>query len=172
MRKVILALIVATAVLGAALIINLYRQPGQKLTIDSLPEGVSRHHIQGVSVFLARHGHQVDGFLDSTQHLPGEPLWWCPEEEVFVGPSHAELFNGDGQLIEGPATRDLDRIRVTVTAGGVMAVDPHIVQRGTVRAQRRLGPSGIPPEVWTAYRRWLDGNHPFCERHIGADPRG
>jgi hypothetical protein len=42
----------------------------------------------------------VDGFLDSTQHLPGEPLWWCPEEEVFVGPSHAELFNADGQLIE------------------------------------------------------------------------
>lgn len=87
MRRVILALIVAAAVFGAALIINLSRQPGrQKLTIDSLPEGVSHHHIQAVSVFLARHGHQVDGFLDSTQHLPGELLWWCPEEESSCDP--------------------------------------------------------------------------------------
>src|SRR5918999_772953 len=157
MRRVILALIAAGAVLGTAFIINLSRQPGQILTIDSLPEGVSRHRIQGVSVFVDRRGHRVEGFLDSTQHLPGEPLWWCPVEEVFVGPSHAELFNADGQLIEGPAIRDLDRIRVTVNAGGVIAVDPHMVQRGTVRAQRPLGPSGVPPEVWTAYGKWLDG---------------
>jgi hypothetical protein len=35
MRRVILALIAAVAVLGVALIINLSRQPGPKLTIDS-----------------------------------------------------------------------------------------------------------------------------------------
>lgn len=64
MRRVMLALFAAGAVLGAALIFNLSRQPGQKLTIDSLPEGVSRHRIQGVTVFLDRQGHRVDGFLD------------------------------------------------------------------------------------------------------------
>lgn len=86
MRRWILLVVVVASAIGAAVAVDLTRQPVEGLVLDSLPEGVSHHEIEGVAVFLARNGRQVDGFLDSTQHLPGEHLWWCVDEEVFAGP--------------------------------------------------------------------------------------
>jgi hypothetical protein len=69
-------LVVVASAIGAAVAVDLTRKPVEGLVLGSLPEGVSHHKIEGVAVFLARNGRQVEGFLDSTQHLPGEHLWW------------------------------------------------------------------------------------------------
>jgi nitrite reductase/ring-hydroxylating ferredoxin subunit len=172
MRRWIVLLVVVASAIGAAVAVELTREPVEGPVLDSLPEGVSHHQIEGVAVFLVRNGRQVDGFLDSTQHLPGEHLWWCVDEEVFLAPWHAELFNADGQLIEGPAFRDLDRVRVTVAADGVVKVGPRHLLRGTVRKGVGLRSTGVPPTVWAAYSNWIrdtSGSRHFCQQHIGTE---
>ncbi len=155
MRRWVGFLAVATAIVGVVVTAVLTRRSGDDLTLDSLPEGVSHHEIQGVPVFLARDVEEVVGFVDDAQHLGTERLWWCQKEEVFVSPAHGELFNARGQLIEGPAFRDLDRMSVTVTLGGVVRVHPRNLQRGTVREGRGLEAAGVRPAVWDAYRVWI-----------------
>jgi len=140
------------AVVGTAVILTLTRASEGGLALDSLPEGVTAHTVQGVPLFLVRHGREVKGYLDDAQHLANEQLWWCPAEEVFVSPFHGELFDAEGRLLAGPARQDLDRIAVEVTAPGLVVVDPFTVQQGTVRMVR--DPSMVDDSVWIAYRSW------------------
>lgn len=159
--------IAAMAVVGAALVLRMTRPP-EGLALDSLSEGVSAHEVQGVPVFLVRHGRSVEGFLDSAQHLANEQLWWCPAEEVFVSPFHGELFDAQGRALAGPAVQDLDRVSVKVTAGGVVVVDPFTVQQGPARSIQNEGVAD--PTVWTAYRSWsgLAAGEPrtFCQPRV------
>jgi nitrite reductase/ring-hydroxylating ferredoxin subunit len=137
------------------------------VVLRSLPEGVSAHEVQGVPVFIIRHGRQVEAFLDSAQHLANEQLWWCPIEEVFVSPFHGELFDAQGRALAGPASRDLDRVSVKVTADDAVVVDPFTVQEGAERDQEELS---VDAAVLDAYRSWSErsAGEPaaFCQRRI------
>jgi nitrite reductase/ring-hydroxylating ferredoxin subunit len=164
-------LIAVAAVGGAALLIDSYRSPTNALTLGSLPDGGSVHKIEGVDVFLVKKGAGVRGFLDSAPHL-GERLWWCTRERVFLSPAHGELFDQNGRLINGPAQRDLDRVKTTVTADHVVEVDPRILEPGTIRNGVGLRSAGVSPGVWAAYQVWIHneaGDRSFCQRHIGAE---
>jgi nitrite reductase/ring-hydroxylating ferredoxin subunit len=169
-RRVRLIGVAAMAVVAAAVVLRVTRGPENRLALDSLPEGVTAHKIQGVPVFIVRHGRDVHGYLDDAQHLPNEQLWWCPAEEVFVSPLHGELFDAQGRALAGPAFQDLDRVSVQVTAGGVVVVDPFTVQQGTARRAR--DPSMLDGTVWIAYRSWsgltAGGPSNFCQPRIHA----
>lgn len=145
--------------------------PGEGLALDALPEGVSAHEVQGVAVFFVRHGRQVEGYLDSAQHLPSEQLWWCPAEGVFVSPSHGELFDAQGRLVAGPASGDLDRIEVKVTSANVAVIEPFTVVQGTARELQDRGV--VDAAVWDAYRSWSErtAGEPstFCQSHIAGE---
>src|SRR5688572_24093152 len=73
------------------------------LRLDDLPRGVSARVISGEPVFVVVDGQDVDVFVPDPRHLAGDTLWWCPHEEVFVGPEHGEAFTRDGLAIGGPA---------------------------------------------------------------------
>jgi nitrite reductase/ring-hydroxylating ferredoxin subunit len=163
----------AAAVTGTLVVLwVITRSPESRLALDSLPEGVTAHTIQGVPVFLvSRHSRDVKGYLDAAQHLANEQLWWCPAEEVFVSPFHGELFDAEGHLLAGPAVRDLDRVAVTVTTTGVVVVDPFTVRQGMARRVREA--SMVDISVWTAYRSWSGraAGEPstFCQQRISGE---
>jgi len=162
---------VAVAVVGAAVVLTVTRAPAGRLALDSLPEGMTAHKVQGVPVFLVRHGRDVKGYLDDAQHLANEQLWWCPAEEVFVSPFHGELFDAQGRALAGPAFGDLERVGVKVTAGGVVVVDPFTVQPRTARRARDR--SMVDGTVWIAYRSWsgltAGGPSTFCQPRIAGE---
>jgi hypothetical protein len=109
--------------------------------------------------------------VNSAQHLPGERLWWCPDEKVFVSPSHGELFGANGHYLAGPASRDLDRATVTDDASGKLAVDLSRIQRGKARSQPDSF-EGLSPDVKSRYLEWSgrDQGAPssFCHNHIAG----
>lgn len=156
------------AILGAAVVLTLTRPAQGPLALDSLPEGVTAHTVEGVPLFLVRHGRDVKGLLDDAQHLPNEQLWWCPAEEVFVSPFHGELFDAEGRLLVGPGVRDLDRVAVRVTATGFVVVDPFTVQQGTTR--KAGDTSRLDASLWIAYRSWAGltagESSTFCEPRV------
>jgi hypothetical protein len=100
MRRWVLLLAVVATAGGSALAIDLTTRPQNELTLDSLPEGVSAHQINGVGAFLAREGRTVGGFLDSAHHLPKERLWWCQREGVFVSSSRLGPLYGLSNLVD------------------------------------------------------------------------
>jgi hypothetical protein len=158
----------AIAIAGTALIFTFTRAPEGRLALNSLPVGVTAHTVQGVPLFLVRHGRDVKGFLDDAQHLANEQLWWCSAEEVFVSPFHGELFDAGGRLLAGPARQDLGQVAVEVTASGIVTVDPFTVQQGTTR--KAGDTSGLDRSVWTAYGSWAgltDGeSSAFCDARV------
>jgi cytochrome b6-f complex iron-sulfur subunit len=67
---------------------------------------------------------EAGGFLALYQkctHL-GCAVPWEPESGQFVCPCHASAFEADGQVINPPAPRPLDRFPVTIT-DGIVSVD-------------------------------------------------
>lgn len=156
------------AVVGVGVVFTVTKGPESGLALDYLPEGVTPLRVQGVPVFLMRHGRDVQAYLDDAQHLANEQLWWCPAEEVFLSPFHSELFDADGRALAGPAFRGLDRVSVKVTADGGVVVDPFTVQPGPARRVQDL--SMLDGKVWTAYRSWsgltTGGPSSFCQPRV------
>jgi len=49
---------------------------------------------------------------------------WDPEQHLFICPCHGSTFNIEGQVMKGPAQRDLDRFPIRlVTADGILLRD-------------------------------------------------
>lgn len=90
-------------------------------TADSFPVGSVTPFTQG-RFYLVRM--QDGGFLAlyrKCTHL-GCAVPWNPAEGRFVCPCHASAFEMDGQVINTPAPRPLDRFAVTIV-GGIVKVD-------------------------------------------------
>jgi cytochrome b6-f complex iron-sulfur subunit len=90
-------------------------------TADSFPVGSVTPFTQG-RFYLVRM--QDGGFLAlyrKCTHL-GCAVPWNPAEGRFVCPCHASAFEMDGQVINTPAPRPLDRFAVT-TVDGIVKVD-------------------------------------------------
>lgn len=134
---------------------------GSAIPLDRLPEGVSARIVDGVSLFIVRHGHEVKAFVARTNHLGGEMLWWCPAEQVFASPAHSEVYTPDGVAVAGPAPRGLDRVAVRVD-GDLVRIDPTDVTLGPPRLPRSGG--GFS---WGDGPDWAGG---FCRDPVKAPP--
>jgi Rieske Fe-S protein len=126
---------------------------------DSVPQGVSASVVDGEPVFIVRDGDDVQVFAADPRHLPDEPLWWCPNEQVFVGPFHGEQFARDGRYIAGPAMgglneflSEIDGDRLTIDTGTVVESDRS--DRGEVPPELRNADFGTP---------WNSGPGSFCD---------
>jgi len=122
-----------------------------RVALDDVPDGVSGYDVGGYRFFLVRDGDDVIALRDDAQHLPGERLWWCPNERHFFAPTHGETFDLRGRKIAGPSTRDLDRYTTTIHAGELV-VDFTSVERGASRTERALP---RPP--------WNGGPGSYCD---------
>lgn len=135
------------------------------LPLEELDEdGVKPMVIRGQPVFVARRGEDVTVFLADPQHLDGEALWWCPQAKVFVSPAHGELFDADGRLWDGPATRGLDRYKVEIVDDLVMVLYRQVI-------------TGEPPRPGADAAGLLQGdaldgyrNPPWPSRSFCRDP--
>lgn len=90
-------------------------------TVDSFPSGSVTPFTQG-RFYLVRM--PEGGFLAlyrKCTHL-GCAVPWNPAEGRFVCPCHASAFEMDGQVINTPAPRPLDRFAVTIV-DGIVTVD-------------------------------------------------
>lgn len=136
------------------------------LPLDELHGGVTHLVIQGQPVFVAMRGDAVTVFRAHAQHLDGEELWWCPQEEVFVSPAHGDLFDADGRLWDGPAARGLDRFDVEVIDELAM-VDTHRVLEGEPRRDDATAAGLLQGQALEGYRNppWPEN---FCHDPVKA----
>lgn len=155
----ILGAVGVAAVTGVVLVS--VRTGEEGLSLDTVPGGVSVHRMDDGDVFLARDGQHVVAFVDSAQHMPREKLWWCQTEHVFAAPTHGETFDAQGHHIGGPASRDLDRLAVTVRPDGKITIDSSKVLAGAAPPTPFPRPAGIPDLA----AQWPPG---FCRSHLAA----
>jgi nitrite reductase/ring-hydroxylating ferredoxin subunit len=100
------------------------------LPLDAIAQGVTAWRLGRTPVFFVRDDDHVTVFISSAQHLPGETtLWWCPNEQVFYSPTHAERFAPNGTVLGGPAKRGLDRYE-TRMRGNTVTIDRRTIVRG------------------------------------------
>jgi hypothetical protein len=127
------------------------------LPLRSVPEGVSARTVDARPVFLNRQGDRVTTFRTDPHGTPGlHVLWWCPKEQLFVEPVHAETFDANGKILDGPAQRGLDRLKTTVK-GGTVTVDLHQVTPGSTAR-----PETSPPVDAGTSGAWNTSPQSFC----------
>lgn len=113
----------------------------------AIPQGVSALTFHGVHVFLFREGTLTVTAYVAQSPSTGESLVWCPHEEFFVSPVHAELFNARGAYVFGPATSDMDRVKITIGDNGQ-------VKAGRIIASRARSNGTVSGEAGDRYQRW------------------
>lgn len=141
------------------------------LHADELADGMTPGVVEGerLRVFATRPNgeDQALAFVADAQHLDGEGLWWCPDEKVFLAPTHGELFDPGGQLVAGPARADLDRLPLQTTDDGLLVADTDQREPGTPRDTGLGLKADLNPSVYDRYRHdWrTPGTRPFCADH-------
>jgi nitrite reductase/ring-hydroxylating ferredoxin subunit len=136
------------------------------LPLSTVPEGVSVQDVGSTQVFMVRHGRSVTTYLTNPHGTPGlRVLWFCPTEQLFIEPAHAEAFDVHGRIIGGPAQRGLDALKTTVKDGTVSVSLRDRVPGSTARYDRTLQPNtaGAGP--------WDTGPQSFCYRPLVAGNR-
>jgi hypothetical protein len=130
---------------------------------STVPEGVSAHVVASTPVFMIRHGQSVTTFLTDPHGTPGlRVLWFCPTEQLFIEPAHAEAFELRGRIIGGPAQRGLDALKTTVRDGSVRVSLRDRIPGSTARYDR------TPPPGTTGVGPWDSGPQSFCYRPVVA----
>lgn len=97
-------------------------------TVDSFPVGSVTPFTQG-RFYLVRL--QDGGFLALYRrctHL-GCAVPWNPAEGQFICPCHASAFEADGEVINPPAPRPLDRFAVSIVNGNIQVDTSTPIQR-------------------------------------------
>lgn len=140
------------------------------LLLDEIPDGVSVQQFGEHLVFVVRDEAKFTVFDTNVQHLPGESaLWWCPTEQIFVAPTHAETFAKSGKAIGGPAMAGLDRYTATVKHGKLAVDLSRLVHGQKGNTQTAAGQGG-----GNSAGAWDSGPGSFCEgalKAVNATPR-
>jgi hypothetical protein len=123
--------------------------------LRAIPDGVTPSAIGDAPVWVVRSADAITVFVDDAQHLDGEQVWWCPAEQLFAAPTHAERFDIQGRHVDGPAAGGLDRYDAIVM-GDVLVVDT---------ATRIVGGNepGEPADPPPTSSPWDSGPGSFCE---------
>jgi nitrite reductase/ring-hydroxylating ferredoxin subunit len=126
-----------------------------------IPQGVSVQQFGNRLAFVARNGDHVTVFDTDVQHLRGENyLWWCPNEQLFVAPTHGETFTRSGKAIAGPARAGLNRFRATVQHGELQIYPSRLIPGSKGNAQTPAGQT-----AGRSIGPWDSGPTSFC---VGA----
>jgi hypothetical protein len=134
------------------------------MPFSQVPGGVSVQQFGKHLAFVVRDDDDVTVFDTNVHHLPGErALWWCPDEKLFVAPTHAETFSETGRAVGGPAARGLDRLHAAVRHGRLV-VDPTAVVPGAEGNRHTADQTGR-----TGPGAWDSGPGSFCAGALKAD---
>ena len=136
------------------------------LRLDELPEGVTAHKLGGDDVFIVRDGNDVRVFLSDARHLPGDTLWWCPNEQIFIEVEHGSSFDRQGRKIGGPAAGGLNQYEVR-TNDGELIVDTDAVIVGG-QSPRGVAPVSLDDADFS--RPFNSGPGSFCEDPVASPP--
>ena len=110
-----------------------------EVPLNLVPQGISYHPVGDVRVFLARSGNTITGFVGSSTAAGNGPVWWCPKNTSFQDADGEVRYDAGGGAMLGTAPRDLDRVRVLVSAGRV-TIFPESVTGGATAPLK-----GMPP---------------------------
>jgi hypothetical protein len=138
----------------------------ERVRLSAVPEGVSARTLGGTPVFLVRQGESVTTFLTDphgTRRL--RILWWCPTERIFIEPAHAEAFDIEGRIVDGPALRGLDRLKTTMRDRMVVIRKDIVIRGGTARYDP-LGRNDGNYDYPGIYKPWNAGPGSFCNQPI------
>jgi hypothetical protein len=113
-----------------------------QVPLDLIPDGVSFHKAGEVRVFLTRSGSTIVGIIGVSTASGTGPLWWCQRNSSFEDEGGAVRYDRDGRILLGTAPRELDRVRVLVTADRV-TIFPDDVIRG-ITPQKALPGDRLP----------------------------
>ena len=90
-----------------------------EVPLNLVPQGVSFHPVGEVRAFLARSGDAVNGFVGRSTASGDGPVWWCPKNSSFQDADGEVRYDAQGRALLGTAPRNLDLVRVLVSAGRV-----------------------------------------------------
>lgn len=163
MRNVI-ASITAAAVIAVAFVAGSTGE--QLLPIIGVEQGVTAQLISGTGLFLFREGSTLTAFSPLTPGGKGDRVVYCPGEQIFVSPANKSLFTRSGLHVAGPAPRDLDRFRSTVTQDLELRVDVERVMRAHGRSK-----GTVAGEIGNRYYDWAANPAKpasFCQNPLRA----
>jgi hypothetical protein len=105
--------------------------------LDLIPQGVSFHPAGEVRVFVVRTGSTLTGFHGVSTAAGDGPVFWCQRNVSFESADGAVRYDRDGRGLLATAPRDLDRVRVLVTADRV-TIFPRDVTPGAPASQENV----------------------------------
>jgi Rieske Fe-S protein len=164
--RALMLLSAAVVTIAAVAFLRVSESPQRGLSYALLPPGVSYHEDEDFKMFLVKSGGDVSAFRATSPHL-GEPLWWCPNEEFFISPSHGELFDIHGRWVAGPSPAGMTPLPALVVNG--------VVKFGPPRATGLPKSEGgvVSRAALTAYERAISSDYPgswadkeFCIHHV------
>ncbi len=74
------------------------------------------------SVWVVREEKRIYALHSQCTHLGCTPNWFA-DEKVFKCPCHGSQFSSNGVNFAGPATRPLDRFKISIDDDGMILVD-------------------------------------------------
>lgn len=114
-----------------------------------IAQGVSVHSFDGKRVFVIRDGEVLRAYLVDSGRM-GAPVRWCPREQLFWSPEHADLFDRAGRRVFGPVRFDMLEVPLTVTQDLLVTADVgHPEARAATKGE-------IDPAVFEFYQRFLN----------------
>lgn len=169
-RALVAAVLVVAAVVAVGLLVTTGGKqqprisgPTASTQLSAIPNGVSVQQFGQHLAFVVRNGEHVTVFDTNVHHLAGEQaLWWCPREQQFVSPTHAETFSPSGRAIGGPATAGLDRMQAVVRRGKLVVAPTKVTpgQKGNTHTADGTGAAGTGS--------WDSGPGTFCSGALKA----
>lgn len=128
MRRRLAAAFIAVALLAFAAVVTWWaRFPRDCRDLGSLDQytmgSVSR--VDCFPGYVVRRPEATYVLLAFSPHLEGETVSWANARQAFVSPSHGEMFDASGVLINGPAYRDMWRCPIAVEGNRL------IIEHGT-----------------------------------------
>jgi len=119
------------------------------LPLVQIPQGVSARTFDGKRVFVVRDGEVLHAYLVRSGRF-GEPVRWCPREQLFWSPARSDLFDRAGRRVFGPVRLDMLQVPLTITprllvTADVDHPDAHPASKGE-----------IDPAVFEFYQRFLN----------------
>lgn len=151
--RLVAALIVAAGLIAvvAVAVLDSASPASNEVPVSELED--SRYGV----VYLEEHNIFVvdtdDGpiaLVGDAQHVPDDPVWYCPSSDWFEGPYHGARFDRLGRYAAGPADSDMDRVASRITDRVIVVeLDGVIESAGRSRvADPSKGPScdGAPEQ--------------------------
>jgi cytochrome b6-f complex iron-sulfur subunit len=118
--------------------------------IHDYSEGeVSTRLFAKCQVWVVRTSLELFALHGSCPHLGCAPRWLSSERK-FICPCHGSTFTIEGERLQGPASRALERVKVELGANGEILLDPSVRLRTD---KERHGPFGVLP-VADSSARW------------------